>query len=96
MNDYTERQVQNQISRILWGQWDPIGVQGDPNAWGEYDAYVGGVYDLLVRGAPDDEVIEHLRRLETETMGLPGSSKAHLAAIAAALRGVTFRPAPAP
>jgi len=50
--------------------WDPIGVKNEPNGQDEYDGYLGGVYELLVSGAPDDSIEAHLLRIVTERMGL--------------------------
>jgi hypothetical protein len=49
--------------------WDPIGVQGIPEALDEYDAYIAGVYRLSSNGATDREVAHHLLEIETIRMG---------------------------
>ena len=51
--------------------WDPIGIKDEPNAQDEYDSYIGGVYELLVTGALDERISEHLLSIVTERMGLP-------------------------
>lgn len=62
--------IQESIREILFNDWDPIGVNDlAPND--EYDAYVGGVYRLLVSGAADAELSEHLRQLEITQMESP-------------------------
>jgi hypothetical protein len=45
------REVRRNIRRILMAEWDPIGVCDIPDAALEYDGYIGGVYELLERGA---------------------------------------------
>ncbi len=50
--------------------WDPIGVRGEPNAESEYDGYIGEIYGLLVNGARDENLADHLWRIATEQMGL--------------------------
>ena len=40
---------QNNIRKILFQDWDPIGVSHIPEAQDEYDSYVGGVYSRLIR-----------------------------------------------
>ena len=42
-----------EVDRILWEDWDPIGVMSDPE-WprDEYDSYIGDIYRFLVRGEP--------------------------------------------
>ena len=96
MKNTVSRKAHTHISRILWGQWDPMGVHDDPKAWGKYDPYVRGIYALLVGGASDDELSQYLLNRETQDMGLSGSSSAHLATVVAALRAVCFEPAEAP
>ena len=63
-----------------------------PEAQHEYDSYVGPVYRLLASGASDDEVIEFLYRMQTETMGLSRLGKRdHLQPVFARLREVDVR-----
>ncbi len=51
-------------------QWDPIGVQDEPNAADEYDGYLGDILTLLERGASADELATYLLNVETIRMGL--------------------------
>jgi hypothetical protein len=55
--------------------WDPIGVCEEPNAQDEYDTYLGDVFALLISGASDDQVSEHLLRIVTEQMELPAKKE---------------------
>lgn len=52
--------------------WDPVGVEGIPEAQDEYDAYIAGIYSRLVRHAPRHELLDYLWSIETEHMGLRG------------------------
>ena len=63
------KEIQRWISDILQRHWDPIGINDDPSAQGEYDAYVGGVYRLIASGASPRELAEHLVRVEAEYLG---------------------------
>jgi hypothetical protein len=65
--------------------WDPIGIKDEPNAQDEYDAYLGGVYELLVGTASDDSIKEHLWRIVTDRMELP-AKKHEMAKTVEALR----------
>jgi len=96
MQKHQARQVLAEICKFLWEQWDPIGVNDTPQACGEYDSYAGGIYSLLLRGATDAEIAQHLRRIETENMGLRGSSKEHLASVVGALRAIDLESPEAP
>jgi len=51
-------------------KWDPIGVADTPEAADEYDIYINGIYRLLENGSTDQEIAEHLRRIEVDQMGL--------------------------
>jgi hypothetical protein len=73
-------------------QWDPIGVKEYPEAADEYDGYIGGVYGLLSRGATDQELADHLSKIETEHMGLSRqANQSRLLAVALVLREVVER-----
>ncbi len=64
------RKIKQEIERILWDVWDPIGVNQYPAARGEYSMYVNGVFELLVTGATDNAIAEHLYRITTDRMAL--------------------------
>ena len=63
------REIHAEIGRVLLRHWDPLGVAEEPELADEYQAYIGGVYRLLVSDASDREIAEHLVRLETERLG---------------------------
>lgn len=65
-----ERQIQKEIRTVLLQEWDPIGVSETPEAWDEYDSYIGGVYRLLTEGAGPRALAEHLHGIEQGPMGL--------------------------
>src|SRR5688572_21789219 len=72
MDERTKRAkaIQESIRQVLLNEWDPIGINDVPEAQDEYDGYVGGVYRLLAAGAMEEEIVQHLSRIEVETMGL--------------------------
>ncbi len=74
IDKYEVRRIRGEIRRVLMQYWDPIGIKGEPNAQTEYDAYLGGVYQLLVRRAPDEEIASHLCRIVEEEVGLRPST----------------------
>jgi len=82
------REIQESIGQVLMQDWDPIGLSDVPEAQGEYDAYVGGVYRLLVSGASEDEIIEHLYKIESDTIGMPATECEGLRGVARKLRGL--------
>ena len=68
IDKHESRRIRVEIRRVLMEVWDPIGVKDEPNAQDEYDAYLGGVYSLLLSGASDESISEHLWRIVTERM----------------------------
>lgn len=80
------------IGRILLEQWDPIGVAAVPAAYDEYDAYVGGVYQLLASGANVPAVADHLEAIE-RGMGVR-TDRARAEAVAAAMRALDIAQLP--
>jgi hypothetical protein len=85
------REIQGSIRDLLLHHWDPIGIVDVPEAQDEYDSYVGGVYRLLASGASIDQLVEHLREIETIQMGLSVPDAAHQAGWSAQLREVASR-----
>ncbi len=69
---------------------DPIGVQHEANAQDEYDSYIGGTYELLVTGATDKQLVEHLLRIVQEPMGLEAATEEHMLATVKALRDISL------
>jgi len=68
------REIRVQIRRILMEEWDPIGVSETPEAADEYDLYIGGVYDLLARGASKADIFAYLRAVEVDRMEMIDAS----------------------
>ena len=81
------REVRRAIRRVFIEVWDPIGVMAYPD-WprDEYDGYIGRVFDLLVLGGSDKDIIEHLY-WAVGRMGMD-SSRASLEAVVAASRQI--------
>ncbi|HZF95898.1 MAG TPA: hypothetical protein VEZ20_13625 [Allosphingosinicella sp.] len=69
------------LKLLLWAEWDPIGVNDDPDAFGEYDSYANQIRAMLERGAGADEIARHLSWVVTELIGL-GADERHNMAIA--------------
>jgi hypothetical protein len=64
------KEIQDQIRSILMTDWDPIEVAEIPEAWDEYDGYIGGIYRLLYSRASVEEVARHLHEIVVGPMGL--------------------------
>ena len=64
------KELCKEVSSIL-AEWDPIGIR----RWGgdtedEYQPYVAKLVELVRRGANCDRFYDHLRKLESTSMGL--------------------------
>ncbi len=70
----TSREVRSKIRAILMAEWDPIGVNDVPEAADEYDAYIGGVYELLEEGASEEKISAYLRQIEIDRMEMLNAS----------------------
>ena len=81
------REVRRAIRRVFVEVWDPIGVMSDPD-WprDEYDGYIGRVFELLVTGGSDDELVRYLD-WAVARMGMDGS-RVSLRTVVAALRQI--------
>ena len=64
------REIRRQIRRVLMAQWDPIGVNGIPEAADEYDIYIGDIYGLVIGNAGLSKIVEYLRWVEVVRMEL--------------------------
>lgn len=62
-------EIQEAIRRILWEDWDPIGIN-DCAPDDEYDSYLGGIYRLLVSDTSEHQIQEALKQYEKNSMGL--------------------------
>jgi hypothetical protein len=92
-NKYQSREDRLKIRQVLMEEWDPIGVREFPEAYDEYDSYVGEVYTLLMeRRASQDEIADFLYRVAIERMSLPPSTELSDLSSKAAKRLVDVRP----
>jgi hypothetical protein len=78
-HDKVTREAQlEQVRRILWIDWDPIGVNDTPAAFGEYDSYAASVLGNILHGTNASDLDSYLAKIETDSMGLgsnPASSR---------------------
>src|SRR5580765_5958056 len=69
-------EIQDSIRRILYHDWDPIGVSGKAPE-DEYDGYIAPVYRILASGGSEQEPIEYLFRTGEGIMGATRTPEAH-------------------
>jgi len=79
-----KRRGAGRLRRTLMKGWDPIGVDGIPEARDEYDAYLGLVADRLRSGASIDDIARLLGSIRTSDIGLMADRGADLEAARAA------------
>lgn len=77
-----------EVDRILWEDWDPIGVNDEPAARGEYSSYVPGVVRLVREGADEAQIARHLQTIEevSITVGIFEARRGRVASKLVALR----------
>lgn len=74
MGDERASPLHAEVDRILWEEWDPIGVNDAPEARDEYAAYVGPIVTMLREGAGAAAIGRYLWSVEFDAMGLHRSS----------------------
>ncbi len=67
-------QLWQDIRVILFTQWDPIGINNIPECENDYDSYIPGIIRILNSDADEYKMLNHLRKLETGSMGLSDSN----------------------
>jgi hypothetical protein len=82
------RRIRTEIRRVLLKVWDPIGVTDEPNAQDEYDGYIGKLYALLMRNAPDSDLTEHLYWAAHDQMGFDAAQRSDMLSTVEALRKI--------
>lgn len=65
-----EMELYRRVDEILHYLWDPIGVAGAPGARDEYNGYLPTIHTLVRKAADQQEIADHLMRVERVNMGL--------------------------
>lgn len=66
------------LDRLLFRQWDPIGVYDIEGLEDEYRAYLPAFWRLVSDGAPEQQVVDYLRKIEVERIELEGTPEHRL------------------
>jgi len=61
------------VREILLHDWDPIGIADHPLAHDEYDSYAPKIAGMLWHGHDLYKIADHLHKIATTAMGLPGN-----------------------
>ncbi len=75
-------EIQDSIRQVLFNEWDPIGINDNPNLVDEYDAYVAPIYRILVESRSEDELVNFLFSTERDIIRVSCESPKQLRPIA--------------
>lgn len=70
-------QLYVKVARLLWEDWDPIGVNSMNGPDDEYNMYVPEVVAMLERDARVEDIADHLTQIATVRMGLSIADPKH-------------------
>ena len=71
-----EKQLFNEVKKILWEKWDPIGVNDGENEWDdEYDSYAPHIFRLAVEGKDAIRIAGSLSSSIEQNMGLSANKE---------------------
>lgn len=85
-------EIGDEIRRILFFEWDPIGLSSDPESpRDEYDDYAGLVYRILVSGGSENDLIDHLYKIERDQIGMSCGDKEMLRPVAKKLLAINLK-----
>lgn len=73
-----QNELFTRIDKLLWEEWDPIGVRDYGGPDDEYRGYVPIIVALLAEGASELQIAEQLYKIATVAMGLSSSLSDHL------------------
>ena len=85
MSDFKSKkavEIQNLIGRVLFKDWDPIGVNTNSNLSDEYNSYIAPVYRILVGNRSEEALIDYLFKTEHETIGCGSKDREMLRPVA--------------
>jgi hypothetical protein len=75
-------EIQDLIRQVLLRDWNPIGVNNDPELADEYDSYVAPVYRIPMASRSEDDLIDLLYRAERDQIGTACESPEQLRTLA--------------
>jgi hypothetical protein len=62
--------LRNEILSVLADIWDPLDVRAGKYQRNEYESYVDDIYNLLVKGATDVQIEDHLSQTARQRMAM--------------------------
>ena len=83
-----KKELYTKVDKILWEEWDPIGVNNCGGPDDEYRGYVPSIIRLLEEDADESKIAKLLHGHANVNMGLSSNVKDHLE-IAMKLKNLT-------
>lgn len=88
----SKTEVYEAIRQVLFWDWDPVVVNYNDNLDDEYDSYIAPVHTVLVGSRSEDELIDLLRRIECDEMGIASPQLDRIRAVARKLLAINVEP----
>lgn len=79
------------IRQVMIKDWDPIGIGDEKGAADEYDVYIAPVYRILAGVRSENDLIEQLRRIEVEGLGIGPTNVECLRSVAQKLLSLSVK-----
>jgi len=57
------------VRNILFSEWDPVGVNDNPNLQDEYDRYIGRIIQMLSEDSSIHDLVKLLKDIEVNEIG---------------------------
>ena len=68
-----QKEMYIKIGKVLWENWDPIGINDYTDASDEYDSYTPIIFQMANQQADQETIADKLYQIERERMGLFGN-----------------------
>ena len=75
MRVFDNNELRKRVDEVLFYVWDPIGVNDEPYARGEYEYYVPEVIKLVEANDNIRPISEHLAKIVSSSMGISPNKK---------------------
>ncbi|MBT4863867.1 MAG: hypothetical protein HON53_01940 [Planctomycetaceae bacterium] len=62
--------LHDDVCRILWEEWDPMGLRPFTDIPNEYGSYAETISRYILEGRDEFKMISHLQQLQRNAMGL--------------------------
>ncbi len=77
-----QQELANEIDKILWEDWDPIGIKKMNGPRDEYSGYVAEIFSLVLANSSEEEIASRLDYIAEYTIGFGGGHLEHCREVA--------------